>query len=68
MHPKSFIKISHSLVTNKIIAYKDTNKKYLYTKYCYIKKSTIQGAICYSSISFVSSSELFFCSFDSTLL
>lgn len=67
MHSKSFNKILPLVVINNIIAYKDTNKKYLYTKYCYIKKSTFQGAICYSSISFVSSSELFFCSFDATL-
>lgn len=39
MHPKSFIKISHSLVTNKIIAYKDTNKKYLFTNVIKLKKA-----------------------------
>ncbi len=67
MHSKSFNKILPLVVINNIIAYKDTNKKYLFTNVITLKKSTFQGAIFYSSLSFVSSSELFFCSFDSTL-
>ena len=67
MHSKSFTKILLLVVVNKIIAYKDTNKKYLFTNVITLKKNTFQGAIFYSSISFVSSSKLFFCSFDATL-
>lgn len=67
MHSKSFNKILPLVVINKIIAYKDTNKKYLFTNVITLKKSTFQGAVFYSSISFVSLSKLFVCSFDATL-